>query len=65
MFKAILSTGLGVLLTWNPHHMAVYGCDFVKEPGKVRFDLWIISKILVSNFVGFVIKVLFYGAEIL
>ena len=36
------STGLVLILTWNPLHngygerVARYGCDFAREPGKVR-----------------------------
>ena len=35
--QSISSTGLVLVLAWNPkrHHRTNYGCDFVKEPGKV------------------------------
>jgi len=35
---SISSTGLVLILAWNPkrHQRTNYGCDFVKEPGKVH-----------------------------
>ena len=33
---AISSTGLTLVLTWNWKKSKSYGCEFVKEPGKVN-----------------------------